>query len=111
MKYTQQYDLSLIGCVSLVEEDGCILAFDMIRKDGGVKSGPLAADAAREETSLLREARRQLEALSGGPPAEFRPALGPTEHAVSAKGLAGADRDSLRRDAQLQADRRGDGLP
>lgn len=49
MKYTQQYDLSLIGGVSLVEEDGRILALDLIRKDGGVKSGPLAADAAREE--------------------------------------------------------------
>lgn len=77
MKYTQQYDLSLIGGVSLVEEDGRILALDLIRKDGGVKSGPLAADAAREETPLLREARRQLEAYLAGRLRDFDLPLAP----------------------------------
>lgn len=62
MMYTQHYDLPLIGGVSLVEEDGRILALDLIRKDGGRKSGPLAANAADEETPLLREAERQLKA-------------------------------------------------
>ena len=54
MMYTHCYDLPLVGGVSLVEEDGRILALDLIRKDGGRKSGPLAANAADEETPLLR---------------------------------------------------------
>lgn len=77
MKYTQQYDLPLIGGVSLVEEEGRILALDLIRKDGGVKSGPLAADVAREETPLLREARRQLEAYLEGRLRDFDLPLAP----------------------------------
>ena len=31
MMYTQHYDLPLIGGVSLVEEDGRILALDLVR--------------------------------------------------------------------------------
>lgn len=66
MMYTQHYDLPLIGGVSLVEEDGRILALDLIRKDGGRKSGALAANAADEETPLLREAGRQLKTYLAG---------------------------------------------
>ena len=66
MMYTQHYDLPLIGGVSLVEEDGRILALDLVRKDGGRKSGALAANAADEETPLLREAERQLKAYLAG---------------------------------------------
>ncbi len=77
MRYAQQYALPLIGGVSLVEEDGRILALDLIRKDGGVKSGPLASDAAREETPLLREARCQLEAYLAGRLRDFVLPLAP----------------------------------
>ena len=66
MMYAQHYDLPLVGGVSLVEEDGRILALDLVGKDGGRKSGPLAANAADEETPLLREAGRQLKAYLAG---------------------------------------------
>ena len=49
-----------------MEEDGRILALDLIRKDGGRKSGAPAANAADEETPLLREAERQLKAYLAG---------------------------------------------
>ncbi|MFR8275605.1 MAG: methylated-DNA--[protein]-cysteine S-methyltransferase [Desulfovibrio fairfieldensis] len=77
MMYTHCYDLPLVGGVSLVEEDGRILALDLIRKDGGRKSGPLAANAADEETPLLREAGRQLKAYLTGRLRDFDLPLAP----------------------------------
>lgn len=77
MMYTHCYDLPLVGGVSLVEEDGRILALDLIRKDGGRKSGPLAANAADEETPLLREAGRQLKAYLAGRLRDFDLPLAP----------------------------------
>ena len=77
MMYTQHYDLPLIGGVSLVEEDGRILALDLVRKDGGRKSGPPAANAADERTPLLREAGRQLKAYLAGRLRDFDLPLAP----------------------------------